>query len=155
MKAQTLWATLFLFGAVLCHAQAPRVTGEWRGIWTNPSGDVFTAKLTLEESALCKTCAVKGPVEVEGKIVWMLRKVGPKSPADEADKIGTTATEKVKGESKGDGLLVLNGYEADDPNVMKGIDQYRLAISDDGKVIGGITLASGTWTGQFLAVKVL
>jgi hypothetical protein len=64
-----------------------------------------------------------------------------------------TDTELVKGEMKGDGLLVLNGYEADDPAHMKSVDQYRLAISDNGKVVGGITLNGGSWTGQFIAVR--
>jgi len=155
MKTRILLAILFLLCTLAGQAQTLKVAGEWRGIWTNAAGDVFSAKISLTEGAACKDCAGKGGVEVEGKIVWMLRKVGPKAPSDESDKIGTVATEKVKGESKGDGLLVLNGYETDDPNMLKGIDQYRLAISDDGKVIGGITLSSGTWTGQFLAIKVL
>jgi len=36
---------------------------------------------------------------------------------------------------------------------MKGTDQYRLAISDNGKVVGGITLNGGSWTGQFIAMR--
>jgi len=35
-----------------------------------------------------------------------------------------TATELVKGNLKGDELLELNGYEANDPAQMKGTDQY-------------------------------
>jgi hypothetical protein len=64
-----------------------------------------------------------------------------------------TATELVKGNLKGDELLELNGYEANDPAQMKGTDQYRLAISDNGKVVGGITLNGGSWTGQFIAMR--
>jgi len=154
MKRRALLACLLLLAAVACRAQSGSVAGDWRGIWTNAAGDVFSARITLVQSAACKDCAVKGTASVEGKIVWMLRKVGPKASPEDAVKIGTVLTEKVKGENKGDGLLVLNGYEADDPNVLKGIDQYRLAISDNGKVIGGITLGGGTWTGQFLAVRV-
>jgi len=153
MKKQVLLAFLVLLGSLSCHAQSGSVAGDWRGIWTNAAGDVFSARITLEQGAACKDCATRSTA-VQGKIVWMLRKVGAKAPPEDAEKIGTVLTEKVKGENKGDGLLVLNGYEADDPNVLKGIDQYRLAISDNGKVIGGVTLAGGTWTGQFLAVRI-
>jgi len=153
MKKRVWLAFLLLIGQAACRAQAGSVAGDWRGIWTNPAGEVFSARITLEQGVGCKECAVKNAL-VQGKIVWMLRKVGSKASPADADKIGTVLTEKVKGENKGDGLVVLNGYEADDPNVLKGIDQYRLAISDDGKVIGGITLAGGSWTGQFLALRV-
>jgi hypothetical protein len=152
MTKRVLLAFLVLIAPVACRAQAGSVAGDWRGIWTNAGGDVFSARITLEQGVACKDCATRN-VSVQGKIVWTLRKVGAKASAEDADKIGTVLTEKVKGENKGDGLLVLNGYEADDPNVLKGIDQYRLALSDDGKVIGGITLAGGSWTGQFIAVK--
>ena len=54
---------------------------------------------------------------------------------------------------KGEGLLVLNGFETDDPNHIKAADQYRLAISDNGKVLVGITLNNGSWTGQFIAMR--
>jgi uncharacterized membrane protein len=64
-----------------------------------------------------------------------------------------TGTELVKGERKSEGQLALNGCQKDDPNNIIGIDQYRLAISDDGKVIGGITLNNGHWTGQLFAVR--
>jgi hypothetical protein len=138
---------------VACSAQTGSVAGEWRGIWTNPAGLVFTATMTLETGLSCKSCAVIGDGAIRGKIVWTLRKAGPNSPTELAAKVGTTATELVKGEMKGDGLLVLNGYDADDPARMKGTDQYRLAISDNGKVIGGITLNGGSWTGQLIAVR--
>lgn len=48
---------------------------------------------------------------------------------------------------------MFNGYEKDDPNGIIDLDQYRLAISDNGKVVGGITLNGGSWTGQFIAVR--
>jgi hypothetical protein len=126
------------------------VAGEWRGIWTNPAGLVFTATMTLETGTSCKTCAVIGEGGIRGKILRTLRKAGTNATA-EPD--GTTFTELVKGEMKGSGLLVLNGYEIDDSTHLKGTDQYRLAISDNGKVVGGITLNGGSWTGQFIAVR--
>jgi hypothetical protein len=151
MKKQIVLAGLILLGGLGCAAQTGSVTGEWRGIWTNPAGMVFTATMTLETGPSCKTCAVISEGDIRGQIVWTLRKAGSNATA-ESD--GTTFTEQVKGEMKGNGLLVLNGYEIDDPTHMKGTDQYRLAISDNGKVVGGITLNGGSWTGQFIAARV-
>jgi len=151
MKKRVLVAGLILLGGMACAAQTSSVTGEWRGIWTNPAGLVFTATMTLETVPICKTCAVISEGGIRGKIVWTLRKAGTNATAETT---GTTFTELVKGEMKGNGLLALNGYEADNPTHMKGTDQYRLAISDNGKVVGGITLNGGSWTGQFIAVRV-
>lgn len=151
MKKLIVLASLMLLGGLACPAQTGSVTGEWRGIWTNPEGKVFTAEITLETGPSCKTCAVISEGGIRGKIVWTLRKAGSNS-TPESD--GTTFTEMVKGEMKGDGLLVLNGYEIDDPAHLKGIDKYRLAISDNGKVMGGITLNGGSWTGQLIALRV-
>jgi len=151
MRKRVILAGLILLGGLACPAQTASVAGEWRGIWTNPAGFVFTAVMTLETGPSCKTCAVISEGGIRGKIVWTLRKAGTNATAEPG---GTTFTELVKGEMKGNGLLVLNGYEADDPAHIKGTDQYRLAISDNGKVVGGITLNGGSWTGQFIAVRV-
>jgi len=94
MKRRALLACLLLLAAVACRAQSGSVAGDWRGIWTNAAGDVFSAKITLVQSAACKDCAVKGTASVEGKIVWMLRKVGPKASPEDAVKIGTVLTEQ-------------------------------------------------------------
>jgi hypothetical protein len=151
MKKRAIVAGLILLGGMASTAQTVSVAGEWRGIWTNPAGLVFTATMTLETGPSCKICAVISDGGIRGKIVWTLRKAGSNAPPETT---GTTFTERVKGEMKGDGLLVLNGYEIDDAAPMKGLDQYRLAISDNGKVMGGITLNGGTWTGQFIAARV-
>jgi hypothetical protein len=151
MRKLVVLTGLILLGGVICASQTVSMSGEWRGIWTNPAGLVFTATMTLETGPSCKTCAVISEGGLRGKIVWTLRKAGSSATPESS---GTTFTERVKGEMKGDGLLVLNGYEIDDPTPMKGLDQYRLAISDNGKVVGGITLNGGTWTGQFIAVRV-
>ncbi len=150
MRKRVVLAGLMLLGGMVCAAQTTSVTGEWRGIWTNPAGLVFTATMTLETGPHCKTCAVISDGGIRGKIVWTLRKAGTNATAESG---GTTFTELVRGEMKGDGLLVLNGYEIDDSTHIKGTDQYRLAISDNGKVVGGITLNGGSWTGQFIAVR--
>ncbi|MFY9853728.1 MAG: hypothetical protein WAK26_07620 [Terracidiphilus sp.] len=146
-------AGLVLLGALACPAQTANVAGEWRGVWTNPDGMVFSATMTLETGKGCKTCAVVGDGAVWGKIVWTLRKAGENPDPELAAKIGKTATELVKGNLKGDELLELNGYVLEDPAEIKGTDQYRLAISEDSKVLGGITLNGGSWTGQFIAMR--
>lgn len=153
MRKQIVLAGLILLGGLACAAQTVNVAGVWRGTWTNPDGLVFSATMTLETGKGCTTCAVVGDGAVWGKIVWTLRKAGENPAPEIAAKIGKTATELVKGNLKEDELLELNGYMAEDPNEMKGTDQYRLAISEDGKVLGGITLNGGPWTGQFIAMR--
>jgi len=153
MRKRIVLAGLVLLGGLASVAQTVNVAGEWRGIWTNPEGRVFSATMTLQTGKGCKSCAVVGDGAVWGKIVWTLRNAGPNPSPELAAKVGMTATELVKGNLKGDELLELNGYEANDPAQMKGTDQYRLAISDNGKVVGGITLNGGSWTGQFIAMR--
>jgi hypothetical protein len=141
MRKRIVLAGLVLLGGLASVAQTVNVAGEWRGIWTNPEGMVFSATMTLQTGKGCKSCAVVGDGAVWGKIVWTLRNAGPNPSPELAAKVGMTATELVK------------GYEANDPAQMKGTDQYRLAISDNGKVVGGITLNGGSWTGQFIAMR--
>jgi hypothetical protein len=136
-----------------CPAQTTSVTGEWRGILTNPAGFVFTAQITLESGSGCKTCAAIGSGSIQGKIVWTLRKAPASASADTLANAGLTGTEFVRGEMKGEGLLVLDGYRKDDPHNIVTLDQYRLAISDNGGVIGGIARNGGSWTGQLIAVR--
>lgn len=156
MKNRIHMACIFMLGSLgslVCCAQSNSIAGEWRGIWTDPTGYSFTATLTLETGPSCKACAATGDGSVRGTIVWTLRKVPAKATPEEAAKAGRSATEYVKGERKGAGLLVLNGYRKDDPNHIFSIDQYRLAISDNGMVIGGITSNNGSWTGQLIALR--
>jgi hypothetical protein len=148
------FALLLMFvGAAACSAQSKDVTGEWRGIFTSPDGTVFSAQITLDAGPGCKTCAVMGGGSIRGKIVWTLRKAAPNAPPEQSFQVGTTTTELVKGEMKGAGLLVLDGYRVDDPKGVKPLDKYRLALSDNGKVLGGITLNGGSWTGQLIAMR--
>ncbi|MGD0522190.1 MAG: hypothetical protein ABSA48_13105 [Terracidiphilus sp.] len=116
-------------------------------------GVVFFGEITLQTGASCKTCAATGDGSIRGKIVWSLRRAGSKPSPGMAGKVGKTGTELVKGQMKGKGLLVLNGYQKNDTNNVIVIDKYRLAVSDDGKVIGGLTLNNGPWTGQFIAIR--
>jgi hypothetical protein len=153
MRNRVFLMCAFLLGCLPCAAQASSVAGEWRGIWTDPSGYVFTATMTLETGSGCKACAASGDGSVRGTIVWTMRKTPANAPAEEAAKVGSSATEYVKGERKGEGLLVLNGYKKDDPNSIFSLDKYRLALSDDGLVMGGITFDNGTWTGQLNTLR--
>jgi hypothetical protein len=146
-----LWA--LLLGSLVCSAQSSSIAGEWRGIWIDPTGYSFTATITLETGSNCKLCTASGDGSVRGTIVWTLRKTPAKAASEVTAKVGMTATEYVKGERKGIGLLLLDGYKKDDPNNIFSIDQYRLAISDNGMVIGGITNDNGTWTGQLIALR--
>jgi hypothetical protein len=153
MKNRVLLACVFLLSSLACSAQSSSVAGEWRGIWSDSSGYGFTATITLETGVSCKACAATGDGSVRGIIIWTLRKVPAKASPEEAAKVGMTAAEYVKGTRKGEGLLVLNGYKKDDPNNIFSLDRYRLAISDDGMVLGGITFDNGSWTGQLMALR--
>ena len=153
MRVRVLLVCAFLLGSLVCCAQSSSVAGEWRGIWTDRTGYVFTATVTLETGSGCKVCAASGDGSVRGTIVWTMRNAPAKASPEEAAKVSMTATEYVKGERKGGGLLVLNGYKKDDPNNIFSLDKYRLAISDDGMVLGGITFNNGTWTGQLIALR--
>jgi hypothetical protein len=153
MRNRVLLICALLLGGLVCSAQSSSVAGEWRGIWTDRTGYVFTATVTLETGSSCKDCAASGDGSVRGTIVWTIRNTPAKASPEEAAKVGMTATEYVRGEIKGEGLLVLNGYRKDDPNNIFSIDQYRLAISDNGMVIGGITFNNGSWTGQLIALR--
>jgi len=142
-----------LLGSLVCSAQTGSVAGEWRGIWTDPTGYVFTVTMTLETGPGCKTCAPAGDGSIRGKIVWTLRKTPANATPELAAKVGMTGTELVKGERKGEGPAGAERLSEGRPQQHHRHRPVRLAISDDGKVIGGITLNYGPWTGQLFAVR--
>lgn len=144
---------LVLLSGLYCSAQTSGVEGEWQGIKNTPERVIFTGEVTLQSGASCKTCAATGDGSIEGKIVWGLRSAGMKAAPRMASKVGKIGTEYVRGQMRGKGLLVLNGYKLDDPEHILVLDKYRLAVSDDGKVIGGLTFNNGAWTGQFIAIR--
>ena len=152
MRKLVLLLSFVLLCTLLCRAESGSVTGVWHGMRTTPSGAVYSAEMTLEYGPGCKTCAVISEAGIHGKIVWTLRKAGTGTPEATAA-VDATATELVKGEMKCDGLLVLAGYQKDDPKNIIMLDKYRLALSEDGKVLGGITLNGGNWAGQFIAMR--
>jgi hypothetical protein len=153
MKMRIVAVLLVLLSGVYGSAQSDGLEGKWQGIKNTPERVVFTGEATLELGASCKTCAATGDGSIQGKIVWCMRGPGTKAAQGMAAKIGKLGTEYVKGQMRGKGLLVLNGYKLDDPNHMLELDKYRLAVSDDGKVLGGLTFNNGAWTGQFIAIR--
>ena len=153
MKRRNFAVLLVLFSGLYCSAQSSGVEGEWQGIKNTPERVVYTGELTLEAGASCKSCAASGDGSIQGKIVWGLRSAGMKAAPGMAGKVGKIGTEYVKGQMKGKGLLVLNGYKLEDPDHILALDKYRLAVSDDGKVLGGLTLNYGHWTGQLIAIR--
>jgi hypothetical protein len=85
---------------------------------------------------------------VQGQITWTLEQSPRK---EEKSKIGLTGIEYVGGTfDPASGVLLMEGYEKDDPNTILGLDRYRLFLAENGTVIGGITWHHGEWTGLFL-----
>ena len=87
-----------------------------------------------------------------GRIEWTVLRVERNFYRD---KIGTTATEFVRGtynEASGD--LSLRGYDKDDPLEIIGLDNYRLELSSGGDWLFGPTESGGDWGGRFLALRV-
>ena len=153
MKGLVLLAGLVLMGAAVCSAQPGTVAGVWQGVWTSPEGECVCGRDDAGGRARLQDVRGDGRRVDPGRIVWRVRKAGPKPP-ELAGQEGATSTELVKGEMKSDGLLVLNGYDKDGPGSSKALDRYELALADNGKVLGGITWNGGTWTGQLIAMRV-
>ena len=117
------------------------MSGNWKGVWVSlskeSSGYLFFADLQMK---------VADNQSVTGKIVWILKKAPPNSPL--INKIGFSSVEFVKGKFYPESnTLVLNGYKKEDPRVIIALDEYRLILSDDHKVLGGITASHRTWKG--------
>jgi hypothetical protein len=140
LAAGFLLLALITPAAALRAAATPQdLTATWHGYWLAPEGWVYEADLAL---------TVDADNNVTGSIHWTLRK----SPrADEQDKLGMTGIEHVRGRLLPDaGVVRMEGVALDDPNHILGMDQYRLILSDDAKILGGITGHHGDWTAQIL-----
>ena len=133
----------FLLAAVVvvpASAAAPKdLTGNWHGFWSAPEGWLYEADMVL---------TVDAQNNVTGAIHWTLRK----SPRPgEQGKIGLSGVENVKGIFLPEcGMVRMEGMSLDDPNRVLGLDKYRLILSDDLQVLGGITAHHKLWTAQFL-----
>ena len=113
------------------------LAGPWDGIWTG-RGFRYQARMTLDVTA---------SGAIEGAIEWTLL-VSPRP--NEAGKIGMKGTEFVRGRfDAAASVLNFEGYRKDDPNVVLGLDKYRLVVSDQRKTMGGITSSGGAWNSKF------
>ena len=129
-----------LWAAAPARAASPQdVSATWHGYWLAPEGWVYEADMVLSADA---------DNVVTGSIHWTLRK----SPRpEEQGKLGMTGIEHVRGRLVPDaGVVRLEGVSLDDPNHILGTDKYRLILSDDAKMLGGITWHHGDWTAQIL-----
>lgn len=121
----------------------PNLNGTWRGTWTNPKGYVYFAEMHLD---------VSPDGIINGDIKWTLTN----SPLEtDIVKIGLKATEYIKGIYDAQNrMLTFEGYKKDDPDIIIGLDKYKLIFSEDNKVIGGITFNNGNWRGLFSLTRV-
>lgn len=115
------------------------LAGNWHGFWSAPEGWLYEANIEL---------AVDAQNNVTGSIHWTLRKT-PRP--GEQGKIGLSGVENVKGIFLSEcGMVRMEGISLDDPKRVLGLDKYRLILSDDLQVLGGITAHHKLWTAQFL-----
>lgn len=140
----TIVCTMIMLAALAAPAAARPARdfdGHWIGLWQGgATHDTYKPDFTLEDD---------GHGRINGVIHWTLLTAGqPQQQGRE----GMTGTEYVAGHAEG-GELVLDGVRVDDPNHILGRDSYRLVLSDDGKVLGGITSNGGTWTGSLRAER--
>ena len=136
-----LFAVLLL--SPLLGAAAPQdLAARWHGFWTAPEGWTYEADVVL---------TVDAANQVSGPIHWTLLK-SPR-PAEQG-KLGLSGIEHVRGVFLPEaGVLRLEGWSLDDPSKILGTDKYRLVLSDDGRVLGGITWHHGPWNAQILLQK--
>ena len=128
---------------VLPDSAIAAINAVWHGEWTNPIGHVYSAEMHL---------TVSNNGTIQGEIDWTLQK----SPRDyEQAKVGLKGIEFVSGKyDAANKLLVFSGYKKEDPDTILGLDQYRLLLAENEKVIGGITFDNGDWRGIFSLIRV-
>ena len=141
----TIICTMILLAALAAPAdarQARDFDGHWIGMWHGGrTNDSYKPDLTLEDD---------GHGHISGEIHWTLVDAGQ---SGQDTKVGMSGIEFVQGHVEG-GELIMNGVSLDDPNHILGMDRYRLVLSDDGNVLGGITSNGGSWTGTFRVERV-
>ena len=134
---------LLLAGPATAQSEKPLaaadLSGVWQGQWISSRGFLYTTILTLR---------VGTDGLATGSFAWTLRR----SPRpEEQSKLGMSATEYVSGRTNTTARTVtLEGTRKDDPNSVIGLDRYKMVVSDDGKVMGGITWNHGDWQGQIV-----
>jgi hypothetical protein len=116
------------------------VTGKWTGQWKDPGGALFALDMSLQ---------LANETVVTGTIQWTL-KLSPRF--EEQTLIGRSGIELVRGSLNPDSrLLLLQGYEKNDPYHVIDLDSYRLTVSDDSRAITGKTKNHGPWDATFEA----
>jgi len=136
----TLFVVLIITAAFPAGAADSKdLAGGWHGFWTAPEGWLYEADMVL---------TVDAQNNVTGAIHWTLLK----SPRPgEQGKLGLSGVENVKGVFLPQcGMVRMEGTSLEDPNNVLGLDKYRLILSDNSQVLGGITWHHGPWTAQFL-----
>ncbi len=137
--ALLLWVLLIAPALAQGGLSAADLSGTWQGHWVSPTGFIYDTTLTLK---------VAPDGAANGAFAWVLKR----SPRpEEQAKIGNAATEYVSGRIDAAAHTVaLQGIRKDDPNSVIDLDAYRMMISDDGRVMGGITHNHGNWQGQII-----
>lgn len=118
-------------------------------IWTGTGsfgGFVYDAELRLQ---------LNPNGSVEGRLDWLLQKA-PAARKDYEGKIGARGTEFIWGTFDPQTRnLDMAGYRRDDPQVILGLDKYRLTLSEKGDEIKGATWNRGTWAAAFTLTPVV
>lgn len=133
------FASVLLAAFLFLPLGAGDIAARWAGLWTAPEGWIYRADAVLE---------VDKENHVTGAIHWTLIK----SPRpEEQGKLGLTGIEHVRGVFLPEaGVVRMEGWSLEDTNRILGTDKYRLLLSDDGQVLGGITYHHGPWNAQIL-----
>jgi type II secretion system protein G len=118
----------------------------WSGTWQSPAGFVYDAELRLH---------LNPNGSVEGRLDWLLQKA-PAERKDYVGKTGARGTEFIWGTFDPQTRnLDMVGYRRDDPQVILGLDKYRLTLSEKGEEIKGATWNHGTWAAAFTLTPVI
>ena len=121
---------------------AGEMSGIWTGQWTSPKGFVYAATLDIQ---------IRQDGFANGSITWVL-KVSPR-PEDKA-RLDKTAIEYITGRTNMTArTMTLGGTRKDDPENLIELDRYKLIISDDGRVLGGLSFNRGDWLGQIILTR--
>jgi hypothetical protein len=141
-RALRVFLVAFLLVPLLGAAAPKDLAARWHGFWTAPEGWIYEADVVL---------TVDASNQVSGPIQWTLIK-SPR-PAEQG-KLGLKGIEHVRGVFLPEaGVVRLEGWSLEDTNKILGMDKYRLVLSDDGKVLGGITFHHGPWNAQILLLR--
>ena len=122
-------------------SKTTKLDGKWKCKWTSPTGYLYTCDMTVTVE----------DTTITGDITWTL-KISPN--IEEQSKIGFTAIELVKGSYNSENrVILLQGYEEDDPHGIIVLGGYKLELSKDGKILSGKTRNGGDWKAQFSATR--